>query len=83
MCESLPAAGSFPHINETYDSQELPKNRGDLPPARYPGNPGYGSMPFPRAADFQAILGEIGYQTGALTQVPEATGDDTGNSCRG
>jgi len=41
----------------------------------FKGNLSYGSTPFPRASDLQATLREIGYQTDALTKVPEATSD--------
>ena len=77
VCEPLPAAGSFPHINEPYDSRESCQktvaiyNRPD-----FKGDSSYGSAPFPRASDLQAILGEIGYQTDALTKVPEPTADE-------
>ena len=56
-CDPLPAAGSFPHINEIYDSRErCRKTVAIYSRPDFTGNPLYGSTPFPRAADFEAIL---------------------------
>jgi hypothetical protein len=77
LCEPLPASGSFPHINEIYDSRESCRetvaiySRPD-----YTGNSTYGSAPFPRAADLQAIMREIRYQADALPRAPELTADE-------
>ena len=76
-CDPLPAAGSFPHINEIYDSRErCRKTVAIYSRPDFTGNPLYGSTPFPRAADFEAILLEIGYQADTLPRVPEPTADD-------
>ena len=77
LCDALPAAGSFPHINEIYDSRE--RCRNTVAVYRRPdfrGNPTYGPMPFPRATDLQAILREIGYRADTLPRAPEPTAED-------
>jgi hypothetical protein len=77
LCDPLPAAGSFPHINESYDSREKCRetvglySRRDVHDTRR-----YGSTPFPRAADFPAILREIGYRDDTLPAVPAPTDSD-------
>jgi hypothetical protein len=70
-CDPLPASGSFPHINEVYDSREKCRetvaiySRPD-----FKGNSLYGSSPFRRAADFQTILREIGYRDDQMPSIP-------------
>jgi hypothetical protein len=77
MCEPLPSAGSFPHINEIYDSREKCRqvvaiySRPD-----FKGTLNYGSAHFPQAADLQAILREIGYPADKWPPVPETTPED-------
>ena len=77
LCEPLPAAGSFPHINERYDSREhCRENVAIYSRPDYKGNATYGAAPFPRAADFPGILREIGYDARTQPRVPEPTADD-------
>jgi hypothetical protein len=76
FCDPLPAAGSFPHINENYDSRE--RCRETVTIYRRPDFTGgltYGPTPFPHAADFPAILREIGYTEDA-PPIPQPTGED-------
>ena len=77
LCEPLPAAGSFPHINERYDSREhCRENVAIYSRPDYKGNATYGAARFPRAADFPGILREIGYDARTQPRVPEPTADD-------
>jgi hypothetical protein len=77
LCEPLPAAGSFPHVNERYDSRELCResvaiySRPD-----YKGTLTSGHTPFPRAADFHSTLLEIGYRADALPPIAQPTPND-------
>jgi hypothetical protein len=77
LCEPLPDAGSFPHINEQSDSRERCRETVAIYSRRTLESTGtYGSSPFPRAADFQVILREIGYQEAAMPPVSKPTPED-------
>ena len=77
LCEPLPFAGSFPHINEGYDSRERCRDTVAIySRPDYKSNATYGAAQFPHAADFQKILREIGYDDKSLPQVPVATADE-------
>ncbi len=77
LCEPLPAARSFPHINEIYDSRERCREAVAIYSKRDSTSTGtYGSAVFPRASDFHRILREIGYDAAQLPPVPEPAADE-------
>ena len=77
VCEPLPAARSFPHINESYDSRESCQNTTEIYRRRGVTDAvTYESAPLPHAADLLLVLRDIGYPVGTLPQIPKPTDDD-------
>jgi hypothetical protein len=78
LCAELPRIGTFPHVNDQYDSREACEytvavykrpgfNRGGLRD---------GPSAFPRPSDFQDALQQIGYPQDARSRVPAPTPED-------
>jgi hypothetical protein len=77
LCEELPAAGSFPHMNEQYDSREHCRQTVTIYTERNMAtDASYGSSPFPRATDFHDELREAGYPDNGLPSVAGPTPED-------
>jgi hypothetical protein len=58
----LPRTGSFPHINNQYDSVEKCRETVAIySRADFKGNPQYGPSAFPDYADFETALQALGY----------------------
>jgi hypothetical protein len=73
LCQPLPAAGSFPLINEIYDSRDkcLETVKIYARPS-FKGTGTYGPYPFVRADDLLVGLREIGYAASELPSIPGA-----------
>jgi hypothetical protein len=73
LCQPLPAAGSFPLINEGYDSRDKCLETVKIyarPSFKSTGT--YGPYPFVRADDLLVGLREIGYAASELPSIPGA-----------
>lgn len=77
-CAQLPRIGTFPHINDGYDSLEACEKTVAIykRPDFKPGGGHYGPSVFPRPSDFPDALRQIGYRQDARSRVPAPTPDD-------
>jgi TonB family protein len=78
LCARLPRYGTFPHVNNQYDSLEACEHTVAI--YRRPGfDRGLlhdGPSAFPRPSDFQDALQQIGYPQDARSRVPAPTPED-------
>jgi hypothetical protein len=77
--EQLPRAGAFPHVINGYDSLESCRSTVAIysRPDFNSGGLHVGPSPFPRAADFETALRQIGYSREYVrTRVAQPTPDD-------
>ncbi len=75
LCDPLPASGTFPYINERFDSREecreIEEAQKDIKDGRY--GPAY----FPSRSDFPAALQELGCEKAYIESlIPPPTADD-------
>jgi TonB family protein len=78
LCAQLPRIGTFPHVNDQYDSLEACGKTVAIyrRPDFSPGGVRYGPSAFPRPSDFQDALHQISYRQDARSRVPGPTPED-------
>ena len=78
LCAQLPRIGTFPHVNNQYDSLEACEKTVAIyrRPDFKPGGGHSGPFAFPRPPDFQDALRQIGYPQDARSRVPAPTPKD-------
>jgi len=77
-CAQLPRIGTFPHVNDQYDSLEACEKTVAIyrRPNFNSGGLRVGPSAFPRPSDFQDALRQIGYPQDARSRVPAPTPED-------